>query len=100
MNTVINARDGSVRIELYLDGSQAAHRFEALLEKKREIEKSIGEALEWDKKVGRRVHKVAAVNSCDPTDREDWPNQHQWIIDRRTAFERVFRPLVKEFSTA
>ncbi len=96
LNTAMNSRDGSIRVEIYLDGAQAKERFDAFRERKEQIEEQLGYALGWDYKEGRQGCRIVIIKLCDPTDRDDWAVQHDWIIEKRLEFEGVFRPLVRE----
>ena len=35
--------------------------------------------------------------TADPfTDRDDWPDQHEWLLDWLQKFDDVFRPIVQD----
>ena len=99
LNTVTNTRDGWIRVEVYVDGDTALERFETLEQRKEEIENELGFGLTWDRMEGRRAFRIATSRECDITNRDDWPIQHDWIVDMRTALERVIRPLVRELAS-
>ena len=96
LNTAMNARDGSIRVEVYFNGEQGVERFEAMRERKEQIEGALGYSLGWDYKEGRQGCRIEIAKSCDPTDKNDWGAQHDWIIRKRIEMENVFRPLIKE----
>ena len=40
--------------------------------------------------------RVAFRNQdADPTDEEDWPNQHEWLVDILERLYRIFHPRLK-----
>jgi hypothetical protein len=41
---------------------------------------------------------VLTKNDADPANRNDWPNQHEWIANYLEAFHRVFSNRVKNLN--
>jgi hypothetical protein len=54
--------------------------------------------VEWRELPGKKESHVVLRRSADPTRREDWPEQHDWLRDKLEAFHRVFGPRIKELS--
>lgn len=98
INLAVNTQAQFLRVELTLHGSRAKERKEKLLQQKQEVEKELGYNLEWDDLQGTqqcvRLHKYGV----DPTDVEDWENQHNWLFSRLRDFHKVFHHRVKAFS--
>jgi len=46
----------------------------------------------WENK-GSRI--ALYKEGLDPTDEQDWANQHEWLAEKLSKFDEVFRPLVK-----
>jgi len=95
----------SARVELYIDlgkGFEAQTRevFEHLLERKAEIEKSFGEALEWHPLEGRRACRVSKVIQAGGLkDEERWNEIQEAMINAMTRLEKAFRPFIKDLGT-
>lgn len=99
LNTTINSQDEWIRVEIYLGGPNSREWFERLEEKKSEIENKLGFELNWDPLEGKQSCRINIVIDADPTDRDDWTRQHEWIIEKRQEFEAAFRPLVKSVTS-
>ena len=61
-----------------------------------DIESEIGLPLEWDRKLERKSSQVTAFLPGDPTDRSAWPELTTWTIRTLEAFDRAFRPRLKQ----
>lgn len=85
------------RIELYIntgDAEETAHIFDALMERRDEIEKNFGESLEWEALVGRQASRIASYYRGDVRvrEREKWPNLRKWAIKRMGVFREALQP--------
>ena len=59
------------------------------------IEKNFDGNLEWWAK-GQSEKRIDFKNqNVDPSDENDWSNQHNWLIDSLGELHRVFTPIVK-----
>ena len=84
-------------VRLNMSGPNAETHFNLLIIDREEIENEIGELredeqLEW-KEESNAV--VLTRHNIDPTDEEDWPNQHAWLAEKLELFDRVFRQRVR-----
>jgi hypothetical protein len=43
---------------------------------------------------------VLSKDHVDPSDKSDWPEQHQWLADKLELFDRVFRRRIKQLNAA
>jgi hypothetical protein len=90
----MNTRDKLLGCEIYIDDNKPLFQF--LKTQQGSIEQTLGGTLEWieEKKACRAVQRKEQV----VFDNEDlMPAQFDWLIDRAIAFDKVFRPLVKQF---
>lgn len=91
---VMNTQAKWIRAEIYLKGADADERFNLLSEQRGDIEAETG-PLDWQELPERTDCRIATpIRECDPSDQEDWPDQHRWLIDRASRLYRVFRPRV------
>jgi hypothetical protein len=52
--------------------------------------------LEWrERPDGKESHVVLRRYDVDPSNRSDWPDQHQWFRENLEAFHRVFASRIK-----
>ena len=91
----LNSRAKSIGIDLYLSPPHSTAHFELLREKREEIERALGK-LEWRALPNRKSSTIRLVRDADPLKQEDWPGQVDWIIEKLEAFDKTFRPLVKD----
>lgn len=99
MDTIKNC----IRIELKIPQKRKEELLSILEEHWDEIEKNIGTKLDKPREY-KEEQPDESMKDCfitqfkdntDPTNRSDWDNQHNWLIERLLAFERVFRNYVK-----
>lgn len=80
----------SVRLDMF--DKRATAYFNLLVQNREEIEREFGMSLEWDELPARQSCAVSLhKGNTDPTDEEDWPNQHAWLAEKLELFDRVFR---------
>jgi len=67
-----------------------------LMQSRAEIDRQLP-GLIWRPK---ESYKESAIelrkNGPDPSNRDDWANQHQWLFDTLHAFHRLFSPIVRQ----
>lgn len=72
-------------------------KYNWFLQRKDEIERQLGTVLEWRELPDRKESHIRRVfPNTDPANRDEWPNQHEMVRQCIEAFDRVFRPLVKQ----
>lgn len=93
---VTDSREGCVRVELYLKGTDAKKFFQELQAQKSDIENEIGTELEWEEletKIACRIH--IQLRNAVLSNKNDWPRQHVWIVEHLEIFKKAFEPRVK-----
>lgn len=84
-----------IRVELVFYGDAAEARYEQVGTKRGEIESGLGTSPTWvDPESGWRP-RIYVSKAADVDDRDDWPNQHRWLLEWLQKFDDVFRPLVQ-----
>lgn len=91
-----NIYESRIRVGLYITRDADGY-FQSLCSKKSEIEAELGE-LVWHKAVQERA--LLQYMDANSTNVEDWPRQHEWLVERLQAFYRVLAPLVKTLQPA
>lgn len=89
VSCVFNVEAGWVRVGLTAAGDEAENHFMSLLAQRGQIERRIGEALEWNAKPDRNERQIYRKILCDPAAPLDWPRQHAWIAERLPRFENL-----------
>ncbi len=85
------------RVELYVDANTqdlAARRFDALRDRRAEIEEQFGEELEWESLESSRASRVASYYQADDIrveERNRWPEVRTWAIERLGALREALQ---------
>ena len=88
-----NSLSKSIRAEIYLGGNNAKTNFGQLEKHKEEIERDLGYRLNWEELPEGKQSRIAVyLNDADPTDKADWPRQHEWLAKKINELHRVFVP--------
>jgi len=100
-NTETNTAGGELREELVMQSASAKDSYARLFERRVEIESSLAEAgvlepVQWYNPDNAQVCRVYVRRDANLDDREDWPHQRRWLLDRAEAFTKVFAPIVKQ----
>jgi hypothetical protein len=85
-----------IAVGLYLSGPSAKAHFRRLLQEKGVIERESGVALDWQELPDQKDSKVVTFcRNVNPADRQNWPQQHAWMLSMLEIFHRVFSKRVK-----
>jgi len=92
-------RDNRLSVELQFNHRTASKAiFDEFSKERDAIDAEFGERLEWLRLDDQIRSKVAIVTTeFRLTDRDQWPQQHAWLLDRLQKFKRVFRDRIKDF---
>jgi hypothetical protein len=93
---VQNTREKRVGVFLMLTGPDAKAHFKMLEAEKTAIEKAAHAAFVWRALPDKKESRIELVlEAADPTNRADWPRQHEWLKQSLDLFQRVFASRVK-----
>lgn len=92
------AAQAQVRAEVYIDGGDAAENkefFDALLQRRDEIDRDFGEPLQWERLDEKQASRVATYRkgSIDD-DAKTLEEIRQWAIERLLRLKKVFSPRI------
>jgi hypothetical protein len=96
----LNTTKNLIRVGLFLSGVEAKARYQQLLAMRDEIDKDIRHELFWDELPDRLGARISIARAGVPTDRETWPEQHEWLAEMFIAFDRVFRTRITRMTTS
>lgn len=90
----INSRENLLGCELYINTEKDL--FYYLQERRSEIEKNIGQEVEWiEASVARRIKIKEEVKELfDP---DTWDGQFEWLFTKMTLFRRLFPKYIREY---
>jgi hypothetical protein len=96
LGAVISTQKRWIQVETYLDIENALAYFRCLEKEKDAIQQEVGCALDWQELPGKKAKRIALRRyDSDPTDRENWAVQHQWLAEKLEAFYKAFSPRIK-----
>lgn len=88
--------DAGAVVYLYISGADSSDYFELLERHRDAIEGELGLALNWEEKPDMKNSQVSLARLCDPSDTSTWPELQAWMLDTMEAFERAFRPRIRD----
>ncbi len=88
-----------LRVELYIDpqGDGAPDKvFDYLLNRRSEVEKTVGVGLEWERLETNRSRRIAMDSEIivDPSDRDSWPDHIEWMTKSVGRLRQAFEPVL------
>jgi hypothetical protein len=93
---VQNTREKRVGVFLMLTGPDSKAHFKLLEAEKAIIEQAAHTSFEWRALPDKKESRIELVlEGADPTNRADWPRQHEWLKQTLDLFQRVFAARVK-----
>jgi hypothetical protein len=85
-----------MRVQLSILGARAKDNFSLLKAQKDAIERELGYMLDWEElPEGLECRVSSSLSDADPTNKADWPRQHEWLAKRMNEMHRVFAPRVR-----
>jgi uncharacterized protein with ParB-like and HNH nuclease domain len=93
----VNSRDDRIGVELVIGSANAKQQFHALQAQRDAIEAGLGFPVEWQELPHRNMSRIGCWRAASaPEDETRWPEYVEWMVERITRIEAVFRPLVRE----
>ncbi|VGO17202.1 hypothetical protein PDESU_05798 [Pontiella desulfatans] len=98
---LLNMQSGLISISLQINkGEDRFAIFNLLKQDKVAIEEEMGAALDWEEKPENKCSYVFLRNpQLDPKKKNDWPMQHQWLLENLETFHAVFSSRIRDMDT-
>lgn len=97
MNTI----EKTFTVGLAMQGADAKAHFKLLQAEKEEIEKEIGQKLEWINRLENIESYITIVRSgSNPFEPEYWPEYYEWFASNIEAFLSTLRPRIKDLDAS
>lgn len=87
------AKEGKIGVNLYINSTHAKAIYADLLKQKYEIEKSIGEELEWKELPTKKVSRIILYKPVEIDNEKTWKEQFKWLQETIEKFDHTFRPI-------
>ena len=93
----LHSREKWIAVHLVMKGRNAAAHYGLLERQRDEIERELGDGLEWRPSRDKAEQHVRLLRrtDADSTQREDWPDQLTWMVSTLESFDRTFRHRLK-----
>lgn len=91
----VNTWDKQLSVYLCLSGPNAKPHFYLLRQEKDDIEREIGNELEWRELPENKESHITIRLNSDPTDRSLWDEQQEWFVKQLENFHRVLSKRIK-----
>ncbi len=85
-----------ISASLVMRGANAIGHFYTLRVQEEEIERDFGDKLEWWAKAKYEKRVAFRNQDADPADENDWPNQHEWLVNVLEKIYKVFYPRLEK----
>ena len=90
-----------MRAEAYIDTGEretTKEAFEALREKRGQIEQTVGAALDWDRLDDKQASRISPYfpGKIPVTEEERWPDARGWLIQAMGKMRDVFDPVLRD----
>lgn len=94
--TLANTRDKWICVQLFVYGTKSLENFNKLRKLYETSSKlEISEELEWVEKNRKEHHVNYVIPNTNPTNKEDWNNQHSLLINWIGKFSNFFKDKIK-----
>lgn len=85
-----------IAVKLSIRPPNAKAQFHLLEAQREQIEKEVGAALQWNELPGRESSTILLSRSgANPKNREEWPQQHEWLLGYLERFHKAFSKRIK-----
>jgi hypothetical protein len=90
-----SAWNHTVYVQLYIRNKVALVVLEQLRPMQADIEREVGEPLQWDPNPNAKDKVIRLQRSGDIADKAQWPELTQWLVAKTVAMNRAFKPRVQ-----
>ena len=91
--------DPEIRAVLTLRGANALHRYQALLQRREELEKALGFPVIWRPTDGKNIFRIIARQHLNFLDEKEWPMQQDWFKEHLEGMAGVLINAVSSADT-
>ena len=95
INLTVSKMNKQMQCQIWIESKDAAHIYDVLLSKREQLDASLGEALTFDQREGKKGFAIYDSSPCDMLTRSEWPAMQAWLKSRAEAFVAAFSTIVK-----
>lgn len=98
LSNIISIREKRIASRVCFRSRIADAALNQLLPQKDEIQKEIGEPLQWNPSPEKKEKVIALYKDADLNNREKWPEYCEWLADRVEKLRKAFGPRIKKLN--
>jgi len=96
LSNMVNIAAGRMGVRLYVSNKIAQAAIPQLLAEKDQIEKEVGQPLNWDANPSGKDKQIALVRDVDFDDKTKWEGYADWMADTILKFRKAFAPRIRQ----
>lgn len=89
----VNSREKTYSVEIWISNDKELYF--KLFKYKAQIEKEIGEKLDWRELPERKASRIIIAKSGDYRDVDAWEQYYAWMLEKSESFKKVFPKYIK-----
>lgn len=97
LTAFVNTREKRIGVQFTMYSPNAKSQYRFLEQQRAHLETTIGETLIWKEAVKYGIITLP-ISNADPTQKQQWENQHQQLRERLELFHRTFQPYLRLMS--
>lgn len=94
----VNSQSEQMTCEIYIP--DAKWLYLALSGYKENIENELSEQLVWEELPEKKASRIKLIKKSDLLNQDNWEMYHSWMLDKVTAFQRIFGRYIKLCGTS
>lgn len=95
LSNTFNTNENVIGLRIYIGSKEVPKWLPYFEQHKTEIEKELGECLEWSPNSNAKDKVITLTKSFDLTDETKWQEPIQWLTNNTIRFHKVFGKLVR-----
>lgn len=96
LSNIANTQEGRIGVRLYISHNLADWLLPILEAEREAIEDEVGDPLFWNPNPDNRDKIVVLYRNTNLEDRDSWPENIDWLVERVDRFRKAFGPRVKQ----
>lgn len=101
LSAQVGMRDGYIGVMQVIKGPDGKAHYHLLLKERGEIEREIGEEMEWRENPNYKQSDISIYRrDVTPTDKDQWPEYFGWLQTKLEALHKVLAPRIRALNAA
>ncbi len=97
MYTFVHTVDKHIGVRVFLEGPDRNAMFHLLHQERSDIEKEMDFRVDWEENPDKKSNIIVVRKTkADPADRDNWDNQHAWLLKKAEAIKKTIGERLKK----